>query len=86
METAPRRCGSCSRWSPPLAAELARWEAYQSGRTRRKARKPKGYCASIASNDPAWPGGTYCCTREANDAPCRNYAAAEAPGEPPGRP
>ena len=88
METAPRRCGLCSRWSPPLAAELARWEAYQSGRTRRKARKPKGFCASIASDDPAWPrDATYLLhPRWRTMRRAGTTLPRRPPGEPPGRP
>jgi hypothetical protein len=47
MVHAPHYCRFCIHWSPPPEAEERDYERFQLGLSRRRVRRPTGYCVRV---------------------------------------
>ncbi len=74
------KCATCALWKPPIAADVRRYEAFRSGASKQRARKPSGYCV----NQPDPRGGLlrYCGSTDAEHG-CRNWQAKQQEDKPP---
>lgn len=75
----PGRCRDCRHWTPPLESLERDYEAFRLGLSRRRIKRPTGFCDRVLlgnSKIPAFSGTT-------GSFACRNFEPA--PPKPPPR-
>ncbi|EQB11316.1 hypothetical protein [Sphingobium lactosutens] len=72
----PRHCKYCRHWSPPSDWEVRAYEAFQLGISRRRVKRPTGFCDRVLMR----PGKPLAFSATTDTFGCLNFSAK--PREP----